>query len=60
MRWPWHKAETELDRELEFRLDELAAAFERQGLSHKEARAKARREFGGVDRAKEQCRDERR
>lgn len=60
MRWPWQKAETELDRELQFHLDELAAAFERQGLSRREAQARARREFGGVDLAKEQCRDERR
>lgn len=60
MQWPWRKAETELDREMQFHLDELAAAFEREGLSRDEARARARREFGGVDLAKEQCRDERR
>lgn len=58
MQWPWRKAETELEREVQDHLDALADAFERQGMSRDEATQRARAEFGGVDRIKEQCRDE--
>jgi len=56
MRWPW-KAETELDREIQHHLETLTDAFERQGIPREEATRRARAEFGGVDRAKEECRD---
>jgi predicted permease len=60
MRFPWKKNESELERELAYHLDCLADAFERQGMGREEALARARREFGGIEQAKENCRDERR
>jgi len=59
MRWPWQKAETDLDREVQHHLETLADAYQREGMSRDEAMRQARREFGGLDRAKEGCRDER-
>lgn len=58
MRWPWKKEETELDREIEHHLTELALQYEAEGLSRKEALRKARREFGATELIKDQCRDE--
>lgn len=60
MQWPWKKAETELEREMRYHLESLADGLERQGMSRAEALRRARREFGGVEQVKEQCRDERR
>jgi len=60
MRFPWNRAEIELDRELTHHLHELTAEYERQGHSHEEALRMAKREFGGSEQVKEQCRDERR
>jgi predicted permease len=60
MRFPWNRAETELERELAHHLHELTAEYERQGHSHEEAFRMAKREFGGAEPVKEQCRDERR
>ncbi len=60
MQWPWTKAETELEREMRYRFETLADGFEREGMSRADALQRARREFGGVERYKEQCRDERR
>jgi macrolide transport system ATP-binding/permease protein len=60
MRFPWNRAEIELDRELTHHLHELTAEYERQGHSHQEALRMAKREFGGSEQVKEQCRDERR
>jgi predicted permease len=60
MQWPWKKAESELEREMRYHLESLADGFERQDLSREEAMRRARREFGGVEQVKEQCRDERR
>jgi predicted permease len=59
MRFPWNRAETELERELAHHLHELTAEYQRQGHSHEEALRMARREFGGSEQVKEQCRDER-
>lgn len=56
----WKRAETELDREIEHHLHHLAAEYERQGYSRQEALRMARREFGGREQVKEQCRDQRR
>jgi predicted permease len=56
----WKRAETELDREIAHHLHHLAAEYERQGYSRSEALLMARREFGGREQVKEQCRDERR
>ncbi|MBI2686169.1 MAG: ABC transporter permease [Acidobacteria bacterium] len=58
MRWPWKREETELDMELGYHVETLADAFEKQGMSRTEAMRKARKEFGGVDTIKDQCRDE--
>jgi predicted permease len=57
MRWPWERKDQELDAELSFHLDELAAAYRRQGLSEKEARQRARADFGGAASVREECRD---
>lgn len=60
MQWPWNRSDDELERELAHHLHHLAAEFERQGHSREEALRLARREFGGSEQVKEQCRDERR
>jgi predicted permease len=60
MRFPWKRTETELEREVAHHLHELTAEYERQGHSHQEALRMAKREFGGSEQVKEQCRDERR
>jgi len=52
--------ETDLQREVAHHLDELTAEFERRGHSHEEAIRMSKREFGGSDQVKENCRDERR
>src|SRR5262245_3971974 len=58
MRLPWNKERAELDREVAFHIEALADAFEAQGMSRAEALAQARREFGGVEQVKEECRAE--
>ena len=60
MQFPWNRMETELKRELAHHLHELTAEYERRGHSHEEAMRMAKREFGGSEQVKEQCRDERR
>lgn len=60
MRFPWNRAETELEREVAHHLYHLAAEYERQGHSREEALRMAKQEFGGSGQVKEQCRDERR
>lgn len=59
MRFPWTKAETDLDREIAHHLHHLAAEYERQGYSREEALRMAKKEFGGREQVKEQCRDQR-
>src|SRR2546426_1591188 len=59
MRFPWNRAETDLQRELAHHLHELTAEYERRGHSHEEALRMAKRAFGGSEQVKEQCRDER-
>lgn len=58
MRWPWQKEESDLDRELRYHLETLADEFEKQGMSRADAMKRARREFGGVESVRDQCRDE--
>lgn len=60
MRFPWNRAEAEMEREMAHHLHELALLYKRQGFSDDEARSMAKREFGGREQLKEQCRDERR
>jgi predicted permease len=57
MRWPWQRAEDELDLELRFHLETLTDGYERQGLSRPAALAQARRDLGQVESFKDQCRD---
>jgi predicted permease len=56
----WKRAETELDREIAHHLHHLAGEYQRQGHSPREAMLMARRDFGGAELYREQCRDERR
>src|SRR5579864_3221557 len=53
------KTESELDSELQFHLESQIESNIRAGMSPEIARQSAIREFGGVDLAKEECRDER-
>jgi len=48
-----------LTDEIEVHLELLAAEYRRRGLSPDDARAAARREFGGIDQIKEHVRDQR-
>ena len=54
-----HRARTErdMDAELRFHLDAYAEDLIQTGVPHKEALRRARIEFGGLERAKEECRD---
>src|SRR5579862_8880328 len=53
------RTEDELDDEVQFHLEMEARKNRAAGMSAVEARRAARVEFGGIDRAKEQCRDAR-
>src|SRR5260370_21356427 len=52
--------EHELDQELRFHLERQIAENAATGMRPEEARHAAMREFGGVEKVKEECRDERR
>lgn len=51
--------DAELDDELRFHLDRQIAQFVGQGMDPAAARTEALRLFGGVEKVKEECRDER-
>jgi FtsX-like permease family/MacB-like periplasmic core domain len=51
--------ESEMDAELRFHMQAYAEDLERQGVAHDEAMRRARIEFGGVESAKEECREAR-
>ena len=51
--------ESELDEELRFHLEQQVEKHMRAGLSREEAMRKARLEFGGLGRVKEDCRESR-
>lgn len=53
------RRDRELADELEFHAASIAEAYERQGLSRLEARARAERELGGLDRTRQAWRDQR-
>ncbi len=53
------QSDRELDDELRFDLEQRIAAKLAAGMTGKEAEMAAKREFGSVDLAKEECRDER-
>ena len=53
------RVENELDAELRDHVERQVAHHVRAGLSEREARRRARLEFGGLDHVKEMCRDAR-
>jgi putative ABC transport system permease protein len=55
----WKRWEQRMNRELQFHLDSMVEDFmQREGMSRQDAERRARREFGALDLAKEECRDE--
>src|SRR5258708_2271292 len=52
-------AERELEEELEYHVERQAAIYRERGFSPEEALRRSRLDFGGVDRAKEECREAR-
>jgi predicted permease len=53
------RMENEMDAELRFHIESYAEDLVRGGMTRQEAMRRARLEFGGVDRAKEECREAR-
>src|SRR5215472_4482944 len=53
------RMESEMDTELRFHIEAFADDLMRSGVPREEALRRARIEFGGVERAKEECRDAR-
>ena len=53
------RMEREMDAELRFHIEVFAEDLVRNGVPREEALRRARIEFGGVERAKEECRDAR-
>jgi predicted permease len=51
------RTESEMDAELKFHMDAYANDLARSGVPREEAMRRARLEFGGFERAKEECRD---
>jgi predicted permease len=51
------RMESEMDAELRFHIEALADDLVRGGVSRQEALRRARIEFGGIERAKEECRE---
>jgi len=51
--------ESEMDEELRFHIEAYAEDLIRSGVPREEAMRRARIEFGGIERAKEECRDAR-
>jgi len=49
--------ETELDEELQFHLERQVEKYVQSGMSREEAQRRVHVEFGGVELAKEECRD---
>jgi len=62
MRWrSWlqrRRWERRMDAELQFHLENQISDYVKQGLSQKDAELRARYEFGPVDLAKDECRDQ--
>src|SRR6266705_703697 len=53
------RMESEMDAELRSHIEAFAEDLARRGVPREEAMRRARIEFGGVERAKEECRDAR-
>jgi macrolide transport system ATP-binding/permease protein len=54
-----NRVERDLNEELQYHLEQRSQEFVANGLTLEEARRKARREFGGIEQTKENCRDTR-
>ena len=54
------KADADIDEELTYHIEREAAMYERDGMSRDEARREAVKQFGGVGRYRDECRDVRR
>ncbi|HTQ97437.1 MAG TPA: ABC transporter permease [Candidatus Acidoferrum sp.] len=61
LRNAFHRSHTErdMDTELRFHIDAFTEDLIRSGVSREEAQRRARIEFGGLEQAKEECRDAR-
>ena len=57
--WSRRRGDAELDDDIQAHLDLLTEEYVHRGLSRDDARAAARRAFGGVERMKETYRDQR-
>jgi hypothetical protein len=53
------EVEQDLSEELQYHLDQKTEEYMGSGLTKEEARCKARREFGGIELSRENCRDTR-
>jgi len=53
------RMESEMDAELRYHIEAYAEDLVRSGIPHTEAQRRARIEFGGIERAKEECREAR-
>src|SRR5213595_1982652 len=53
------RMEREMDAELRFHIEAFAEDLVRNGVPREEALRRARIEFGGIERAKEECRETR-
>jgi predicted permease len=60
MTFPWKRAESQLNGEIAHHLHQLTTEYLQQGYSPEDAARLARKDFGGAEQFKEQCRDERR
>ena len=56
----WTQADQELDEELREHLERATEEFAAKGMAPEEARRKALRAIGGIEKCKEECRDTRR
>jgi predicted permease len=57
---PYGRADARLSEEIQFHIEQQTAELVRQGMTPAAARREALRRFGGVERAKDDARDERR
>ena len=57
--WHGRRADEELEREIGSHVAMIEEEYERQGMSHEQAHAAARRALGGVEQAKQAHRDQR-
>ena len=52
---PGSRTESEMDAEMRFHIEARAADLARRGLGQAEALRRAQVEFGGMEKAKEEC-----